>query len=256
MRRKKTVQPGKSTKIALFFGLLILFLILSALSIKIVLMISKSKFDGKHQMLIQTSSQGVQEIIAYNPDTKTIVTLQEPKDGDSIRFLTDATVPGFFDRSAKKLTEDLLMHMTSVRNLTPFDIVNLFIFAHGVSDTNSTMQNLVFPLTPSKIAITNKLFTDQTIYQEGKSVGISNGADTPGIGNNASVMLSRIGVNVISVTTSDQVQNMSSIMYTGQETYTVRRLSSLLGIPSEQTKNQQVADIIVVIGKDKVGLFQ
>jgi predicted RecB family nuclease len=55
------------------------------------------------------------------------------------------------------------------------------------------------------------------------------------------------------VTTADSPQNVSKIIYYGQESYTVKKLSAYLGFTAQESDKKGIADVIIIIGKDKIG---
>lgn len=258
MKRKKVSHPTKSIKLALFFGLLILFLIVSVLGIKFIFLLTKSKFDGKHEFLLQVISPRSTQIVGFNPDTSSITLAQLPstRSARELGIPVDATIFWEDVSDPKELTKQMLLHSTKVSTLTPMDIVKLFIFSHTVSDAAITKDIFSFPLDNKSLEMVNKIFVDKTIYQEGQTVEIINAADTLGLGNAAASVLGHVGVNVISVATASQDHQASEIDYTGNKTYTVRRLMNLFHMPAVHTSSQQVSDIVIILGKDSEGLFQ
>src|SRR6478752_1423793 len=73
---------SKSLQIALVFGIVVALFIGLSLLVKIGILISKSRFDGQHQFVIQVKEHGKTEAIVLSPDIhKIVVLILEGSDG-------------------------------------------------------------------------------------------------------------------------------------------------------------------------------
>ena len=63
-------------------------------------------------------------------------------------------------------------------------------------------------------------------------------------------LITNISGNVVLVSTSQNMQGKSVILYKGKKSYTLERLSKLLGFDVMENKSQSLADIAIQIGKD------
>jgi len=72
------------------------------------------------------------------------------------------------------------------------------------------------------------------------------------LGTRVATLITNIGGSVVLISTSGQTAQKSNITYYGNKSYTVKKISSYLGIPALQTSVKGVADVIITIGKDKV----
>ncbi len=234
MKQRKPAQ-GQALRIALIFSALFACLILISLAFKVGKVIRDSHFDGSHQLnILVKDGKGSDLLYSFSPDTSSISILSAqvsalPKDGEIVNAqLSD---------SPKNIVLQALLHGTST--LTRLDLLRLFLFTQGVNRNNIT-------ITPTLSAA----FYDHTLFQEGQTIAIVNATDISGLGNIVAKMLSNMGANVISITSTVAHQKKSTLFYFGNVSYTAHRLSKVLAIPAIQTKEAGVADITIVIGEE------
>ncbi len=263
MRALKKERTTKAFRVVFIFFTCVLLLILFSLIIKVSLIISRSHFSGTHQFIMQVSqSSDKSEVILFSPDQKSlsIISLIGSSAGGNAQksiqipidsYLHDDSV---YDSHDNTFVQNILMKNLFLqhKDITIFDIFRLLVFSHGVShdrvftkkvDMSTNISVLDNQLT--------QLFTDASIYKQGDTVAIVNGSGIAGLGNALARLLTHIGVNVISVTTSADSIHTSSVTYFGGSSYTIQRMNQLLHMAVKPTSDQQVAKITITIGTDR-----
>ncbi len=72
------------------------------------------------------------------------------------------------------------------------------------------------------------------------------------MGNWTSRLLTNLGGSVVLISTASKEEETTSIAYSGKKTYTVERLEKILGLNAVKKETGAIANIVVVIGKDRV----
>lgn len=93
------------------------------------------------------------------------------------------------------------------------------------------------------------LLSDYTITNEKLSIHIINKTGVSGLGNRLARYITNSGGNVISVSSSDDLTDSSSISCTKKDSYTCKRLSSVLQFDIQEGEQHGIADIEIIIGK-------
>lgn len=277
-RRKKHVQKN-SVGLVLGFIIVVVILIGISLAFRVYALIKESRFDGIHRFTIALSSEEKTElnkapyfeIISFAPDSHTISLVLIEKNiqltgiGKTLEIPIDAAI--FYKQkqnipkkilSNKDVESILLRLLVSYRdvstNLTIIDLARLWFIARSwprsavtfASITNSSDQ-----IEISKFA--SSLFIETEMVEEKNTIGVVNGTDEAGLGNRLSRLITNMGGNVVSISTSDTPITRSSISYFGNKSYTVSRLQKVLGFKEKKLEKQAISDIIITIGKDYRG---
>lgn len=95
-------------------------------------------------------------------------------------------------------------------------------------------------------------FRDSKIVNEDLTVHIVNASDIDGIGNQFSQHLRNAGFNIVSVTSASLQQESSLRLYNDQKKYSSEFLTSLVGMPIENSDHSAIADVVITIGRDYV----
>lgn len=264
MRKRSARNKNHSNAfgIALFVGALVGLLVLAAVVIRIILVFHQSTYDGKHQYILSVKEPNKTEIIAFNPDTQTIHSLIINGNVDSnpeSKFLIpiDSTAISSEDLSLSDITTTLVFHGGKMRTtMTPVDAVSLLFFYHTVDSENISSQTVSLDEMTSKKSNLSKLFLNETLYKEGKSIAIVNATDVSGLGTTVATLMSNIGGNVVSITTADKSSETSSVAYTGDLSYTASHLARVLHMPLIHLPGITISDITITLGKDSISLFQ
>lgn len=129
------------------------------------------------------------------------------------------------------------------------DCLRLFLFARGVGSSDIYQRELTGNTTDvQRYNLISLTFTDPAIRRENQSIQIVNASSTYGLGAKLANLITNIGGTVVLVSTGEVVSK-SQIAYYGKRTYTVDKLSEILGIPAKETNSKGVADVIITIGE-------
>jgi len=271
MRRRKNPEK-QSVKMALGFTAIVAFFILISLALRMVSLIGKSSFDGVHRFTIKIASKEERggKIISFAPDTASVSILylsqspvpsgtgqSEKEAGRLLKIPIDGsiTTPTADLSSGKNVSYDLqtfIFGYGSIKtNLTIIDLVRLYLFAKIVPVSNFTYKeaSLSFLDDEKGDKILSSLFTDYSLSREAVSIEIVNGTSILGLGNRLARLISNMGGNVISVSTSEIAIKTSEILYL-DSSYTVERLEKVLFMKKRQTKKPMLFDIVIYIGED------
>lgn len=263
-RRKKPKKQG--VKSAFVFILLVFFLFLISFSFKVSTLIKQSKFDGENRFTIVflplLAKVGIPTVVSFDPKSNSIshVVILNANSESLGKFLA-VPIDGVVSHKQpfsnatldSMLFETLIGQKETVTSLTSIDVFRLLLFTKGVA--KSSLRQVVVPKSMSEEQLDRLLvshFTDQTLLRENVSIEIINATKSIGLGSRLARLLTNIGGNVVSVSTSDQEQAISTISYYGKKTFTLKKLSSILGFEAKEMKKQSIADIIIILGKDSL----
>jgi len=267
MGKKKSAVKKNNLKIALIFLGIFLFLIFVSLIIKLVIVFQNSKFDGSHRFTIAVSGKDNTKVISFSPQEKSISILYvDGKINENIgKFLAvpidDYIVSDKIYISRTNITSSLFRSILDLNKLhsklTSIDILRLLYFAKFVSLTSVYEKKISTDLDEqTRELLISSFFSDQQISVEKKRIQIINGTDITGAGNRLATVISNMGGDVVIVSTSDREEKVSKIIYSGNKSYTVDKLSSVLNFPSEKSTETSLADVIIILGKDKISEFK
>lgn len=254
MVKKKT---GKNTKIALLFFVFILILFFISLVLKMVTVAKNSKFDGVNVYKIAIKQEKGGQIISFSPYNNTISILSTDNPvtneiGKELRIPIDAVIE---DKEVKIERDKVVSFLLSsvfkdYSPMTFIDKIRLILFARGVS--LPSVYEKILPYTASEIdkdSILLSLFSDPRIVEEKQAIQIINATDEPGLANRLANVLTNAGYDVVLTETMEKNQKKSRIIFR-EENYTVSSLVNFLGYKVEESKSQEFADVIIIIGED------
>lgn len=266
MQKQSAPKQSKSLKTFFLYAALVIFVISVSLAIKLFFVIQQSKFDGKQQFVVAiTKGNVVGELITFQPATSTITVMQlqgrrMPVDelGKVLGVIPDATVTTNDtlpqgDPANTMSAIAMRYHMLKT-NMTLVDVARLAFIAKKTSPNAITNEVITTPV--NDVATENtikKLISDEAIIGENKSVQIINASNQPGLGGRLEYVISNMGGNVVSVTTSHSKISESSISYFGESSYTLEKLHNLLGYPIQKLSKETLADIVITIGENNKG---
>ncbi|MGA2967618.1 MAG: LytR C-terminal domain-containing protein [Candidatus Levyibacteriota bacterium] len=247
-------------------GLFILFvcgLIAVSLLLKVFLVFQDSKFDGSHSFIVGFVGQNQTKLVSFNPQNQTmsIVNINASSDRNALEKTLEIPIDGILKSDKNIQDKDIAPLLlkssspfsTSLEGLTFIDAFRLSIFAKSVQAGSIYDRDFSADLNDAqKATILTLSFTDPTIYQDNLGIQVINASDVSGVGSRLASLITNIGGNPILVTTADSPQNDSKIIYYQTESYTVKKLSDYLGFPVEESNKKGIADVIIIIGKDKV----
>lgn len=264
MKRKKSNSGLNSTKIALIFFAFVFIVIFVSLIFKVVAIISQSRFDSQNRFTISVTNDKDLEIISFSPLSQSISVLKingATKSLNINRFLKipiDGEIKSALKIEDLKVPDLMAKFIVNYRNLktnlTIVDILRLFIFSKTLPINYIYDSKISTSIDPSSLdKIIPSLFSDEIIEKENESIKIVNGTDVAGLGNRLGILISNIGGNVVIIASSDRAENLSTISYFGKKTYTVEKITKILGYKLNKLDKKTIADIVIVIGKDSLG---
>ena len=261
MRSKKKAKQS-NLNLVLFFFAFILFLIIGSFTVKSILYVKDSKFDGTNNFIVAFVDKNSESVVAFSPINNSISILKVDQKIDknnlskTLQIPIDAVVKIDQDVTDKNVGSVLLKSSfpleVSVEGMNKLDCLRLFLFAKGVGLGSIYQRELTKNINDAqKSTLLSLSFTDPAIYRENQSIQIVNAANIYGLGAKLANLITNIGGTVILISTGE-VGEDSKIVYYGKKTYTIDKLSQFLGIPAQSTNSKGVADVIITIGKKKV----
>lgn len=273
MRKKPVRQSSRSVSrssshhsnafgVALFVGSLILLLIFAAFIIKILLVFHQSSFDGKHQFVVAVNEPHTTQFVIFNPDVGSIKTLvvagataSNPESAFSVPVDATAVADDTYASSSDLINSLVFNRKRMHATMTIIDAINLLIFSHTVSSDNQSSQAITVASLAEPDSLAAKVFLDNTLYKEGKSVAIVNATNVAGLGTTVGTLLMNMGGNVVSITTADNTSSTSSVVFTGDLSYTASRIAHILHMPLVHLSGVRISDITVTVGTDRTKYF-
>ncbi|MBP9719008.1 MAG: LytR C-terminal domain-containing protein [Candidatus Levybacteria bacterium] len=251
-------KKSQSMRIVGLFCLAVGILVCVSLFFKFATVIAKSTFDGQHRFTILQRGNPVR-FYSFAPDSNTISVLDvvtESKTPEKlIAIPVDTAINDMEYHPDSTEVEEYLRHVFfSINglqtNMTALDVFRLWLFSRSVHANDIIVEKIE---DISKFGRLNaKLFSDETIIQEDKSIQIINATGVVGVGNDFSEQLSTIGGNVISVTTARKIVPKTIIQYYGESSYTLQKIEKMLHKKATSLQKQGISDIIIILGKDSV----
>lgn len=264
MRSKKRTNKAQNIHLAIFFCGFLLVLIIFSLVFKSIQLFQKSGFDGEHRFTIAASFPNDNELISFSPQTNDISILLIPKDigisdiQKKLKIPVDGNVTISVNADnidsadvSSKITK-MAFSKESDKRVTAIDYLRLYFFTKTIQKSQITIKKIT---SAEDVLINDKiisgLFSDHTISKEQVTIQIINVTGKEGVGNRLARLITNSGGNVISVVTG-KTTDESRVSFI-EESYTLNRLSKILGFKKEkilEKQNQQISDIIITIGKD------
>jgi len=246
----------------LLYTVLVFFVIIVSLSVKAIFIIQKNKFDGNNLNLAISQNDNIVDILGFNSIKKSISILKIEKSkldeasvGQELGIIPDAKIESNIDISGESTVSILkraaLMDSSIKTNLTIFDIVQLIILTKSASGKDIQVNEITLPVQDYQIdKINSNLFKNDTLISENVSIQVINATGKPGLGQRLGRILTNIGANVVSISTSNTTQHQSKIQYFGSTSYTVEKLKKLLDYPVERVDKETIANITIIIGEN------
>jgi hypothetical protein len=253
-------KNGGNLKLAGLFIVIVLGLIIISGFFKLLLIVKESKFDGSHNFIVSFIGKDKAQIISFSPQSRTISILDtESKDNNDLEKNLEIPIDGTvaFQVSDKNNISSALLTSafslgSSLKKITILDAFRLLLFYKTVPQNNIYERQLLPSLNDAqKSSVISLSMTDTSVYQENQAIQVINASDVEGLGSRLAAVITNIGGNVVLVSTSDKTAQKSKIVYFGKESYTVKKLSSYLGISPENSTQRGVADVIITIGTDQ-----
>lgn len=264
MRNHASPHSGsKSLRLVVWFLFALFVVIGVSLGVKAVVMVRDSIFDGQHRFTVffKGASSGA-VIVSMEPQGRTVIlnllgnsskkqaesSLLVPFDGS---VLTKRDVKSL-NSAAAILSAFLFSADVSYDTMTPYDLLRLYILSlqEAKDPVNETVT-----IAAGKAAVdpARRLFVDGGILSDNRTIAIVNSTGVSGLGQLLEQVLTTVGGSVVSVTTGRDLQEPTHIFYSGDKSYTVKRIERVFHQQAEEG-NTQAADILIVVGKRSLPL--
>lgn len=257
MRRSR--NEGNSLTIAFIFLCCIMLLLAGGFFLKLFLVLRESHFDGTHQYIVEVDESAQKgALISFVPSNKSIVVLVVGGQtggniGKYLQIPTDAKVHMDLPENMSQFVSSMLTKAKDETDITFIDKLRLLLFVNSLKPTDFHEQTITLPVDAS---VTEKLlpglFQDNALYAENASVAVVNATGESGVGSEVAHMLAMIGMNVISVTSSNDNSDTTSLVVQQNGSYTQRRLQQLFHVGASVTKTPMISDITLTIGKNSL----
>lgn len=227
------------------------------------------KFDGKHNITIliykdQNEQKNRGEIFSFSPDNSAISEISVESQNSLLGVGKDLEVPIDGKINVTKLSDfkdpikiestlgSIILNYKDVKtNLTLIDLFRLWYFSRSIPKNSIMTDTIVLTAEINQgDYVVSDYFVDYAMLKEKGTIQIINGTGVSGLGNKLAKLITNIGGNVVSVSTSDNLLDSSEIIYYGDSTYTSSRLAKILKFKTVQTKNPGISDITISLGKD------
>jgi len=232
---------------------------LLSLSIKLFFLVQDSTFDGRQRFTLEIKhSNRETSVVTFEPVSNSISILSIKHNKEMVSAQKSLLVPidGVIGDPSESVNKSNLRHklysymlrITSGKGVNSFDIARLIIFTQGLQDKDIDMYEIgISDVEPS---VLNEVFVDRRIVDESQTIAIVNAANSAGLGTRLEGILSRLGMNVVSVTTASSVEKTSRIEYADESSYTFSRVKNKLAVPVEESSELGISDILIVLGED------
>lgn len=259
MKRKK--KQVNTLRLAIIFCSSVLVLIVISLVFKTLVLIKDSNFDGTNRFNVEILQDNKVSVVSFSPLTHSITILNlkgKPANSNLSQYL-ELPIDGVIETKdisldKKNLTSNLSKFLFNFNdkktNLTIIDVLRLFLYARDVS-LNSIYQRDVDNGDSLTInSFISSFFIDSAIANEKITIEVVNATQVYGLANRLASYITNIGGDVVLVSTSDKLENNSQIYYSNDLSYTVKRLSKVLGIKYTKSPKRDISDVTIIIGKD------
>ncbi len=263
-RKQQAKENGKSFKMLFIYCSVVLFFILISVGIKIFYVFKASKFDGQHRFTIAVEDQKKQsEILSMDKGSNFLqrVSITGNSDIRTIGKVLGIGIDGrIFYPSSLQINQPISKQLMTFAlspglhaDLTIFDILNMAIVAQKIGGGKTQVLSVKLPEDVNNLPdnfVTQ--FSDDGIESENISIQIVNATGVSGLGMRCERIINSLGGNVIDIATAQDISNTSRIIYYGQSSYTLRKLTELFHFPIQQVNIKQIADIIIILGKNSL----
>lgn len=258
---KKKVKQG-NLQLAGIFIAVVLGLIFLSFTVKLAFVIKSSRFDGNHKFNVLIKGNNEEDVVSFSPNPRSISILKIVNSSSDLANTLAVPIDGMIDVKGDLNIKDLVtilfkseLHLgNKVRKLTFLDLLRLILLSRTVSSSSIYLREFSNNLSNAqKDTVISLTFTDPSVYEENQSIEIINATAVNGLGAKLALFITNIGGNPILISNSDRQETTSKIIYFGQESYTVNRLSSYFNIQKEKASQKGIADVIIVVGKDIFG---
>lgn len=248
----------------MFFCLVVFILIAVSFCIKFVSVLQHSKFDGEHRFTILIlHDKKSADVLSLDPEAHSAshVRLTDERDLPNPASYLGIPVDGIVRDQRPVddvgLSDAFLSYAFRFHNkengATMFDFLRAWLFTLGLDKNDISFVSLTGEKTSDEVDTSAAdFFVDRTIANEKVPVAIVNASGISGRGSELERVLTNSGCTVVQVSTAPSQQVYSFISYADDNTYTYKKISSLLSYPTKKMDGNKLSDIIIVIGKDSI----
>ena len=259
MKRKK--QQGKTLNVAIIFCVFVFLLILMSITVKTLILIKNSSFDGQNRFNLGIFQETQVSVVSFSPATHSIaiINLKGKSLSNNISQYIGLPIDATLKTSnmiidKKNLASDMwrvLFHFDDKNtSLTIIDALRLWLFAKDVPTDFIYQRDALSNDTLTINSFASSFFIDSAISNEKTTIEIINATQTYGLANRLAVLVANIGGDVVLVSSSDKPQDNSQVLYSGDLNYTVKKLASFLKVKPVKSSRRDISDVTIIIGKD------
>ena len=260
MRSKKQKEKKNNLKVAIVFIGIIVLLVVFSLLVRFIIAFNSSKFDGESPLSIEIDNGRSAGVLTLSPGDKKVSLIKVDNGGADVSDFLGIGAEAKIKSDSFLLSEEirnevfkLLIDYGGVRaDLNAFYRIRIVFFVKS-THSDSIKEITISPsATSSQVdQIVSSLISDKKIIEEGLSIEVKNASGIDGLGTKIARVIANFGGNVILVSSSEDILDASYVGYSGRKTYTVKRLSKVFGMNSKNEKESSIADVLIIIGKDR-----
>lgn len=256
MKRKRETK-SKNISLAIYFALFVIFIFALSFIFKTIDLVGNSRFDGKNRFTVAILNNNTADIISVSPKDKTLSRLLVSDvlgkdDLETLLIPVDSYIESgtYLPENVKSsFTKILLRPGSSSTDLTIIDLVRLAFYSSGVDGENIVEERVSSNERDKLASISSENFIDPRVFDDKVSIQITNSSTVSGLGRRLADYITNLGGNVILVNSSQDEEEKTAFFY-NEKSYTVEKLSKMLGIPAEKKEDSWISDVIIIVGKD------
>lgn len=268
MKKTQSTESKRSIKILILFCGVVGLLIAGSLIVRLLALMRESTFDAQHRYTISFVYKNNVDVVSLDPVAKSMTHMVIGGKVEPAKVYTETGIvpdtifilsqPFEGVEKVSTYTDSAFFHKGGVSSdLSVYDLFRLSLFAKGISSADAHTEEVSLPIEPSNIDIlVQELFLDQSIADENKSVSVVNGAGVVGLGKRLERALENRGYSVISVTNADKVATSTQIIFSGEKSYSIKKIENILGAKAVFSEKQSLSDIIITLGKDQANSWK
>lgn len=263
MKKNQKTDKNNSLRMGLLFCAIVGLIITISLAYKAFVIVKQSIYEKDHRFTFLIQPKGKeQEIVSIDSVNKKMVRLlirNTSETASAARLLNipvDATVKNssavrFSDPVSLQLRAVMLNYPQVKTTMTLFDLGRLYLLTKTIVSEDTVEKTITLPVASESLDkfISDNL-SDVGITQDNQTIQIINASGVSGVGSRVEKVITRIGGSVISVTTARENEKQSTIEYVGEKSYSVAKLEQFFSLPSKQTTEKKISDIIITLGED------
>lgn len=269
LTQEKVKSKKTNIHYLLYFTVVVLVCILSALIFRIVLTVKNSTFSTpSYSVLISSESPF---LVSVDTDSKKLSIIEIDKKNSRSRLQKSMELKVPVDARLSKKSGSVqvsdfpsggfLLSVLSrpweyeFEGMTPLDAFKLTQYALGIQEKDIIRHNISISSDGELHGIEAQelydVFKDPIIINEQQSIEVINGTGQEGLAGQVSLLIKNSGGNVVSVGSAQDTAY--SVLTANKKSHTLDRISHMLGIPPVVDENfASISDIKITLGQDFV----